>query len=64
MRDYDFALHEGPWMIATHHLTVQRWKPNFDLFDDEVKRVAVWIKVLDLPVEYYNRAFLWRLVTY
>ncbi|KAF7802078.1 Retrovirus-related Pol polyprotein LINE-1 [Senna tora] len=41
-RDYEFALHGGPWIVVEHYLTVQLWKPNFTLYDEKVKRLAVW----------------------
>ncbi|KAI9121312.1 hypothetical protein K1719_008345 [Acacia pycnantha] len=53
--DKDFALQEGPWMIADHYLLVQRWRPNFNPWKvDSQKRVAVWVRILDLPHELYN----------
>ncbi|KAF7833012.1 uncharacterized protein G2W53_015345 [Senna tora] len=40
---YTFALHEGPWMIPDHYLVVQRWRPDFDPFEDNFNRLAVWV---------------------
>ncbi|XP_057450418.1 uncharacterized protein LOC130742100 [Lotus japonicus] len=59
--DYKFALYEGPWMIADHYLMVQRWRPMFRAGENEVKKIAVWIRLPDLPVELFNDTFLWRL---
>ncbi|KAJ1398487.1 hypothetical protein SESBI_31087 [Sesbania bispinosa] len=39
MEDYNHALFEGPWMIADHYLTVQRWRPLFSLDDQTFKRL-------------------------
>ncbi|KAK4267720.1 hypothetical protein QN277_024463 [Acacia crassicarpa] len=53
--DRDYALQEGPWMIADHYLLVQRWRPNFNPWKaDQQKRVAVWVRIPDLPHELYN----------
>ncbi|KAI9116647.1 hypothetical protein K1719_012305 [Acacia pycnantha] len=53
--DRDYALQEGPWMIADHYLLVQRWRPNFNPWNaDSQKRVAVWVCIPDLPHELYN----------
>ncbi|KAK4270920.1 hypothetical protein QN277_019685 [Acacia crassicarpa] len=53
--DREFALHEGPWMIADHYVLVQHWRPNFNPWKaDSQKRVAVWVRVPDLPHELYN----------
>ncbi|KAI9110998.1 hypothetical protein K1719_017873 [Acacia pycnantha] len=44
--DRDYALQEGPWMIADHYLLVQRWRPNFNPWKaDNQKRVAVWVRI-------------------
>ncbi|XP_025703061.1 uncharacterized protein [Arachis hypogaea] len=58
--DYSHALFEGPWMIADHYLLVQRWRPLFIPQESEVKRVAVLIRIPNLPAELYNRYFLWK----
>ncbi|KAI9102969.1 hypothetical protein K1719_023408 [Acacia pycnantha] len=53
--DGDHALQEGPWMIADHYVLVQRWRPNFNPWKaDHQKRVAVWVRIPDLPHELYN----------
>ncbi|KAI9081394.1 hypothetical protein K1719_036657 [Acacia pycnantha] len=53
--DRDHALQEGPWMIADHYVLVQRWRPNFNPWKaDHQKRVAVWVRIPDLPHELYN----------
>ncbi|KAJ6901414.1 hypothetical protein NC651_019240 [Populus alba x Populus x berolinensis] len=36
--DRDFALFEGPWMVADHYLTVRRWHPNFDPEEATIER--------------------------
>ena len=60
-RDYNFALTEGPWVIADHYLMVQRWYPDFDPYMDEFRRIPVWIRVPGLPIVCYNKHFLWKL---
>ncbi|KAF7831784.1 hypothetical protein G2W53_014117 [Senna tora] len=53
--DYLYAFQGGPWMIADHYLIVQRWRPNFDPFNEnEVTRIAVWVRIPNLPLEFYN----------
>ena len=60
--DRDYALQEGPWMIADHYLLVQRWRPNFQPWKaDHTKRIAAWVRVLDLPAELYNVESLRRI---
>ncbi|KAJ1432901.1 hypothetical protein SESBI_06444 [Sesbania bispinosa] len=55
------ALGGGPWIISGHYLVMQRWQPEFNPFTDELKRVAVWIRIPGLPIEYYDRHVLWRI---
>ncbi|XP_057441868.1 uncharacterized protein LOC130733658 [Lotus japonicus] len=59
-KDYLYALFEGPWRIADHYLLVQRWRPMFKPGDDEVRKIAVWVRFPKLPQELYNETFLWR----
>ncbi|RYR02393.1 hypothetical protein Ahy_B06g081187 [Arachis hypogaea] len=58
--DYAHALFEGPWMIADHYLLVQRWRPLFLPQETDVQKVAVWIRIPNLPIELYNKFFLWK----
>ena len=60
MSDYVNALENGPWMIAEHYLMVQRWRSEFDPFEADYKKLAVWVRIPGLHLEYYNRSFLWR----
>jgi hypothetical protein len=60
--DYNFALFEGPWMIADHYyLIVQRWQPLFLQNAAISSKVAVWIRIPKLPLELYNTVFLCRI---
>lgn len=59
--DYNNALFKGPWMIADHYILVQRWRRNFLKSAKMVKKVAVWVRVPELPLELYNDKFLTRL---
>lgn len=59
--DYRHVLFEGPWMIAYHYLLVQRWRPNFLKSARKESKVAVWVRIPELPLELYNEEFLRRL---
>ncbi|KAF7833066.1 uncharacterized protein G2W53_015399 [Senna tora] len=53
--DFLYAYQEGPWMVADHYLVVQRWRPNFCPKDaNEVTRIAAWVRIPSLPLEFYN----------
>lgn len=59
--DFQHVLDGGPWIIMGHYLVVQQWKPEFIPADDDLGKVAVWIRIPDFPVEYYGKTFLWRI---
>lgn len=61
MEDYNYALFEGPWLVADYYLIVQRWVPMFLQNAEISKRVAVWVRIPRLPLELYNARFLWRI---
>ncbi|KAI9121691.1 hypothetical protein K1719_008724 [Acacia pycnantha] len=53
MEDRDYALYEGPWMVDDYYLLVQRWWPNFNPWKaDYQRRIAVWVRIPDLPMEF------------
>lgn len=59
--DYEYAKLGGPWMVMDHYLMVKDWVPNFDPATDETRKLIVWVRFPDLPVEYYDYSFLMRL---
>lgn len=52
--DYESILKKGPWFIGEHFLSIRPWEPNFCLASTNVTSVAVWIRLNELPIEYYN----------
>lgn len=59
--DYEYAKFGGPWMIMEHYLIVKEWMPNFDPYTDSTEKVIVWVRLPDLPIEYYDHDFLFRI---
>ncbi|KAI9111593.1 hypothetical protein K1719_017283 [Acacia pycnantha] len=60
--DRAYAFQEGPWMIDDHYLTVQRWRPNFNPWKVDVQcNIAAWIRLPDVPFEFYNVESLRRI---
>ncbi|XP_061349017.1 uncharacterized protein LOC133294382 [Gastrolobium bilobum] len=58
LNDYNFVLEEGPWIVADHYVSVQRWRPLFDPYEDNLKKLAVWIRIPGLPMEFYTSQHL------
>lgn len=58
MDDYNHVLTQGPWLINDHYLTIRRWIPNFIVDDNSIRFLTVWLRILSLPVEYFDTTFL------
>ncbi|XP_074313623.1 uncharacterized protein LOC141648807 [Silene latifolia] len=57
-QDYDFVMTQGPWMIDDHYLTIRIWVPNFVPSEDNITKLTTWVRIPNLPVEYFNATFL------
>lgn len=49
------ALHGGPWFIMGHFLSVRNWEPNFVPEKSKIQSTAIWIRLPQLPTEFYNK---------
>lgn len=47
-------------MIFEHYLIVQHWYPSFDPKVDSIKKLAVWVRVPKLPLQFFTKSFLAR----
>ena len=54
MEDYDLVLDKGPWFVGEHFLSIRPWVPNFRPCSTDVSSIAVWVRLNDLPIEYYQ----------
>ncbi|XP_074291073.1 uncharacterized protein LOC141617834 [Silene latifolia] len=57
-QDYDFVMTQGLWMIDDHYLTIRKWVPNFVPTEDNITKLTAWVRIPNLPVEYFNSTFL------
>ncbi|RYR24146.1 hypothetical protein Ahy_B02g057647 [Arachis hypogaea] len=57
---YREALSGGPWMVSRHYLIIQRWRSFFLSYEQAVWKIAVWIRIPNLPIKLYNYYFVWR----
>lgn len=48
----------GPWFVGGHFLTIRAWKPTFRPSTASISSVAVWAKLPELPIEYYDKEVL------
>ena len=56
--DHSKVLRTGPWFVGGHYLSIQRWEPNFRPLEANLSAVAVWIRLPELPIEYYEVSVL------
>lgn len=56
--DYMAAVSGGPWRVFGSILMVQAWSPEFDPLRDEIVTTPVWVRISNLPVNFYHRAIL------
>uniref|UniRef100_A0A2N9GVI8 Reverse transcriptase domain-containing protein n=1 Tax=Fagus sylvatica TaxID=28930 RepID=A0A2N9GVI8_FAGSY len=52
---FEDVLKGGPWFIGEHFLSLRPWVPNFRASEASVSSVAVWVRLPELPVEYYHK---------
>ncbi|KAL5763131.1 hypothetical protein ACOSP7_019395 [Xanthoceras sorbifolium] len=58
--DLENILTGGPWVIANQYLVVQRWRPNFVPGEQAFEKMAVWVKLSRLPMEWMEVDLLWN----
>lgn len=56
--DLEVVLKRGPWFIGGHFLSIRRWEANFKPSEARVSSVAVWVRLNELPIEYYDAIVL------
>lgn len=56
--DYERVLKDGPWFIGGHYLSVRKWEPNFKPAMASVSSIALWVRLPQLPIEYYEPSVL------
>ncbi|XP_050254233.1 uncharacterized protein At4g02000-like [Quercus robur] len=52
--DYETILKKGPWFIGEYFLSIRPWEPDFRPTMASISSIAVWIRLNELPIEYYN----------
>uniref|UniRef100_A0A7N2KTI6 DUF4283 domain-containing protein n=1 Tax=Quercus lobata TaxID=97700 RepID=A0A7N2KTI6_QUELO len=52
--DVDTILMGGPWFIGQQFIAIRQWEPEFKASTATLSSVAVWIRLPELPIEYYE----------
>uniref|UniRef100_A0A7N2KN43 CCHC-type domain-containing protein n=1 Tax=Quercus lobata TaxID=97700 RepID=A0A7N2KN43_QUELO len=45
---------KGPWFIGEHFLSIRPWELDFRPETASISSIAIWIRLNNLPIEYYN----------
>ncbi|KAL8141679.1 hypothetical protein V2J09_014711 [Rumex salicifolius] len=56
--DYDHVLTQGPWIIGDSYLSIRKWVPRFDVLEDKITSLVVWVRIPWLHIEYFDQRFL------
>ena len=56
--DLEVVLKEGPWFVGQHFLAIRKWEPEFKAEEASLSFVAVWIRLFELPIEFYDPIIL------
>lgn len=56
--DHNPVLANEHWFIYDHYLTLKEWSPDFHPASIPIENLAVWVRILGLPIEYYDTKIL------
>ncbi|XP_052192516.1 uncharacterized protein LOC127801414 isoform X12 [Diospyros lotus] len=59
--DYDEVRYGFPWTIDDHYIVLLRWDPNFKPSEAIISLVAVWVRLPELQVQYYDEEILQKI---
>ncbi|KAL5801506.1 hypothetical protein ACOSQ3_033138 [Xanthoceras sorbifolium] len=59
--DLEMALIGGPWVIANQYQVVQHWRLNFVPREEQIRNIAIWVRLMGLPIECMDLELLWRI---
>uniref|UniRef100_A0A7N2M3V1 DUF4283 domain-containing protein n=1 Tax=Quercus lobata TaxID=97700 RepID=A0A7N2M3V1_QUELO len=51
---YDKVLKGGPWFFGEHFLAIKPWEPYIKASEATFSSVAVWVRLPELPIEFYD----------
>lgn len=57
-QDMDNMLAGGPWFIRGHYIAICVWEPYFRPSSVEASIIAIWVRLNELPMEFYDPSVL------
>ena len=61
IKDLEMVFKKGPWFIGEHFLSIRRWVANCKPLEALVSSVEIWVRLNELPIEYYDAAMLMQI---
>uniref|UniRef100_A0A2N9FPJ3 CCHC-type domain-containing protein n=1 Tax=Fagus sylvatica TaxID=28930 RepID=A0A2N9FPJ3_FAGSY len=52
---FEHVLKAGPWFVGDYFLSLRPWVPDFRASEAAVSSVAIWVRLPELPIEYYQK---------
>ena len=52
------VLRGGPWFVGSQFLAIRQWEPDFIASSATFSSAAVWVRLPELPIEYYKPIML------
>ncbi|KAH7847347.1 hypothetical protein Vadar_025014 [Vaccinium darrowii] len=59
--DFARAMNGGPWFFGPHFISIRRREPGFKLSQASLSTTTVWARLLELPIELYDKQMLTRI---
>ncbi|CAA0815636.1 Unknown protein [Striga hermonthica] len=61
--DRETAMNGGPWMLSGHYVTVQKWTPQFNPFNELIENTLVWIQFAGLNLAMFDENIMFCLAS-
>lgn len=58
VQDLEMVFMKGSWFVGEHFLSIRRWEANFKPAEAQVSSVVTWVRLHELPIEYYDAEVL------
>lgn len=49
------------WFITGNFISMRKWEPNFVPSESKVDTTTIWVRLLHLPIEFYDASILHRI---
>ena len=59
--DYNKVFKGAPWLIHGCNISLRPWVPNFKPSQVTITHATVWVRLPELPIEYYDKEVLLRI---